>query len=463
MNKPADKPPVKFAHTPAMPFNPDVNNYFSRGGMAGTMLPYQLSGWQNETRSWKQTCYLHTMLSGRGKGAILKGPDAEKLLSHGFVNDFRLERFPVGAARHIISCVPNGNIGCDGVCLRTAPDTFVTYTREPFISMYAASGKFDVEPFVAEETRATIFQLGGPRSLEIVENLIGEDIHDLRFMRFRAAKILGLDVQVLRMGMAGTLSYEIHVNNLDHVMELYDEVVRVGERFGLIVLGRLAYMSNHTENGFPQQGYHFIPDWSDPAIQAYMGKDGSVDGGDFRKVPLRGSMQGEGRQAYHLNPFEAGWGHSINWDHDFVGKKALEKIKQDPRTRKVVTLEWDYRDILKVFETYFDDDPAVAREMQIPQNLLENPAGNFQDKVLGENGEMIGKSTGRVYTIHYKKMISMGFIDPECAEIGREVVVIWGEPGTRQIPIRARVARYPYLDLTPNAKYDIQSIPHYGK
>jgi glycine cleavage system aminomethyltransferase T len=99
--------------------------------------------------------------------------------------------------------------------------------------------------------------------------------------------------------------------------------------------------------------------------------------------------------------------------------------------------------------------------MLIPQNLLENPAANLQDKVVDASGRMIGKSTGRLYTLYYKRMISMAFVDPEYAEIGRELTVIWGEPGTRQIPIRAKVARYPYLDLTPNAKYNLDSIPRY--
>ena len=460
MTDTAESETLKFVHTDALPADRRVNNYFSRGGQAGILMPYQLTGWQDEGLSWKKDVYLHTMTSGTGKGVPLRGPDAEKLMDHAFVNSFSLAKFPVGAGRHIITCAPNGNIGAHGMCLRTAEDEFITFVREPFISVYASSGAFDVEPFRPKDTKGIIFQIGGPRSLELVENLIGEDIHDLKFMKFKWAKVLGKPVRVVRMGMAGTLSYEVHSDDINELKAMYEETLRLGEGYGLKVLGRLSYMSNHTENGYPQQGYNFMPDWSDPAVQAYMG-DGEVDGGNFRKVPLRGSLASEGREAYHLNPFEAGWGGSINWDHDFVGKDALMRLKDDPNGRKICSLEWDPEGVLDVFRTYFDDTAGVAHEMQMPQNLLENPAGNLQDKLVDGSGKVIGKSAGRLYTLHYKKMISMAWVDPAYAEIGKEVTVIWGEPGSRQIPIKAKVARYPYLDLPPNRTYDLTQIPRY--
>ncbi|MEU3618018.1 hypothetical protein ABZ725_37735 [Streptomyces sp. NPDC006872] len=426
------------------------------------MLPYQVTGWQNESLSWKEDCYLHTMLSGTGKNVHLRGPGAESLLSHAFVNNFSLAKFPVGTAKHVVTCASNGNISADGMCLRLAEDVFEMNVREPFVSMYAASGKFDVEPFEPRATQGLIFQLGGPRALEVLENVVREDLHDLRFMRFRAARILGHEVRVVRMGMAGTLAYEVHADGIDHLTELYEEVLRVGQAFGLRVLGRLAYMSNHTENGYPQQGLHFMSDWSDPAVQDFLGTRAvGIDGGDVRTVPLRGSLQDQGREAYRLNLFEAGWGRSVFWGHDFVGRDALLAIKDDPRTRRVVTLEWNHQDVLKVYGTYFDDTPGVAREMQFPQNLLDGPSGNLQDKVVDSLGRMIGKSAGRLYTLHYKKMISLAFLDPDFTDLGQEVVVLWGEPGTRQIPIRARVARFPYLDLPSNASYDLDRIPRY--
>ncbi|HIR98192.1 MAG TPA: hypothetical protein IAD39_10060 [Candidatus Merdisoma faecalis] len=38
---------------------------------------------------------------------------------------------------------------------------------------------------------------------------------------------------------------------------------------------------------------------------------------------------------------------------------------------------------------------------------------------------------------------------------------LYGDTDRRTLEIRANVERYPYLDLTPNYKYDVESIPHY--
>ena len=456
-----DSNQVAMQHTNAMPFDKGRNSYMSRTGKAAYLMPTEINGWQDETLSWKKDVYLHTMVSGVGKLVPLRGKDAERLLSHAFVNSFGIDRFPIGSAKHVITCAPTGNIGAHGLCMRMGEESFMMGVREPFISVYASSGQFDVEPFEPKKSEGLIFQVGGPRSLEVIENLVREDLHDLRFMKFRAAKVGDLDVNILRMGMAGTLSYEIHMDTMDHVQTLYDEVLSVGEAYNMQVLGRLAYMCNHTENGYPQQGFNFMPDWTDPAVQSYMG-DGEVDGGNFRLVPLRGSLADEGREAYHLNPFEAGWGPSINWNHDFVGKEALIRIKEGGVARRICTLEWDPEGIVEVLRTFFDEDPRVAHEMKMPQNLGESSSGNLQDKVVDSAGRYIGKSAGRLYTRHYKKMISMGWVDPEFSEIGTEVTILWGDPGTRQIPIKAKVERYPYLDLVPNAKYDIGTIPKFS-
>ena len=56
-------------------------------------------------------------------------------------------------------------------------------------------------------------------------------------------------------------------------------------------------------------------------------------------------------------------------------------------------------------------------------------------------------------------MISLCTIEPEYAELGREVEVIWGSEGKRQKRIRATVARYPYHDEGRNSDVDVSAIP----
>ena len=56
-------------------------------------------------------------------------------------------------------------------------------------------------------------------------------------------------------------------------------------------------------------------------------------------------------------------------------------------------------------------------------------------------------------------MISICSIDIGFSEIGTEVIVLWGEPGTRQKEIRAVVARHPYLDIERNEDIDVSKLP----
>ena len=54
---------------------------------------------------------------------------------------------------------------------------------------------------------------------------------------------------------------------------------------------------------------------------------------------------------------------------------------------------------------------------------------------------------------------TLASIDPEFAAEGTEVKVVWGNPGQRQKVIRARVARFPYMDINRNEKVDVSAIP----
>ena len=51
---------------------------------------------------------------------------------------------------------------------------------------------------------------------------------------------------------------------------------------------------------------------------------------------------------YYVTPFELGYDFYIGWKKDdFVGKAALEKMRDGPH-RKKVTFEWNPEDVLKV-------------------------------------------------------------------------------------------------------------------
>src|SRR3546814_7856808 len=63
----------------------------------------------------------------------------------------------------------------------------------------------------------------------------------------------------------------------------------------------------------------------------------------FKNRRLRGSV-GNDLQSRFMTPYDVDWGFLVNFNHDFMGKAALEKIAQNP-PRKIVTLEWNAEDV----------------------------------------------------------------------------------------------------------------------
>jgi len=284
-------------------------------------------------------------------------------------------------------------------------------------------------------------------------------MHDLEFMRFRGAKIGSRDVRVLRMGMGGSLSYEVHCFGDDAGIEVYEELMRVGKDFGITKLGVNQYMCNHTENGFPQSTFHFPGGILDePGYVEYMKHIPDFYYDEAGSVP-RGSLSRDIHD-YYRNVIELGWEHMVDFDHEFIGKAALKEIAAN-RPRKMVTLVWNHDDLMKVFASYFEKGEEPYLDMPFPHDFgMMGPAENnfFQDRVL-KDGKQVGVSMWRTYTLYYRETISICCIDPELAQVGTQVSLVWGDIGARQLEIRATVARFPYLDLPRNRDYDLTAIP----
>jgi glycine cleavage system aminomethyltransferase T len=171
---------------------------------------------------------------------------------------------------------------------------------------------------------------------------------------------------------------------------------------------------------------------------------------------LMGSMGTDKRLRYR-NPVELGWVNLIKFDHDFIGRGALEKEVAQPR-RKMVTLTWNAEDVIDVYASQFrSEEPFMPMD---PIHLGQKNGGNvlYADQVL-KDGKPIGISSGRAYSCYYRVMLSLCSIDVEHGELGGEVTVLWGNPGTRQKPMRATVSRFPHLNENRNESLDVSTIP----
>jgi glycine cleavage system aminomethyltransferase T len=450
-----------FELSPLYPFDPNVGRYHLM--MPPYIQPWEYNGWEKESMSWKKSCYIAAQLNPNTCSRII-GPDVIKFLSDCTTNGYKT--FNIGRCKHGVMTNEQGRVMSHGLLLRMGEEEVRTYSLSPWLDYAATKKKYDIkiEDLSMEDFN---FQCGGPRVLEMLETATGDDLHDIPFMGHRMSSINGKPVIILRMGMAGTLAYEVHGNAADSE-ELYNVVYEAGKKFGVERLGWLGYSSNHSENGFPQEAYHF--------------KTASIEDKDFVEYlkamglteydwPLGGEYHGssglELNEKRFRNPVELNWQNSISLDHDFPGKAVIEKLMKNPE-RKTVTLIWNVDDLVDVFKSLFSKDSDPYKFISFP---LEDYARTcscsclFQDDVFDKNGKLIGVSSGREYTAFTRDMFSVGTIDVECANLGNEVYILWGDPGTRQKKIRATVDVFPLLskNMVMNNNYDVETIPHINK
>jgi syringate O-demethylase len=145
----------------------------------------------------------------------------------------------------------------------------------------------------------------------------------------------------------------------------------------------------------------------------------------------------------------------VKFDHDFIGRPALEKMAKGPH-RKKVTLALDTADVLKAIGSQLEHGDR-AKFMEFPSAVYSmHPF----DLVKG-NGRPVGVSTWVGYSSNERRMLTLAILDAEWAEPGKRVTFVWGEEngGTaklgverhKQVEINATVSPAPYVEVARKA------------
>jgi glycine cleavage system aminomethyltransferase T len=147
-----------------------------------------------------------------------------------------------------------------------------------------------------------------------------------------------------------------------------------------------------------------------------------------------------------------GYGPFVKFDHDFIGREALEKIAAGPH-RKKVTLALDNESVTEVIYAQFTKGELRPKYMEFPSAVYSMHPFDRVEK----DGKLIGLSTWIAHSANEGKMLTLAMIDESLAEPGTEVDFIWGEPdgGTtkptvephKQVTIKAVVASVPYSEV----------------
>jgi len=414
----------------------------------GWRLP-EHTNWKDEQMSWKKTCYIGDWSFLRN--LVVKGPDALKLLSDISVNSYA--KFDIGQGKHIICCNEDGKLITEGIVLRTNEQEFRIQSVPAFYTDYKLhSGKYNA---TSRHDDTFHYQVQGPNALYLVEKLAGESLRDISFMRFRKIYIKGREVIALRQGMSGEIGgFELQ-GPMEYGQEIYNAVLEAGQDFGIRQLGRRTALINHLEAYYPTYNHHYVPAMFGKGMEGFQEWVAANFPMLARTWKISGSFEGNDISDYYTSPVEMGWKRIIKFDHDFIGRKALEAEVANPK-RTAVTLEWNNDDVIDIYASLFrEGEPYDFIDIPQPERFHAQV-----DQVL-KDGKLVGKSTIPGYSYYFRKMLTLSYIDIELTKPGTGVTIILGNPGTPQKHVRATVASVPYKK--DDRRGDLKKLPAYLK
>ena len=394
-------------------------------------------GWSEEQDAWRSGVALSD-LSYHMSDTVIEGPDATRLLSAVSANNY--ENFAIGQAKQFIPVAADGNIIVDGILLRESENRY-TLTGVPaaqsWVKYHGATGGYDVEfstdpdSSVRKDGDPKLFryQIQGPDALDLVERAFGGPLPETKFFHSTMTELAGKPVRALRHGMAGQAGYEFIGDYADHEA-VKAALLKAGEPLGLVQVGGLAYFTNGVESGWIPTPTPAI--YTDPELADYRNSLSlfSYEG----QKPLNGSFFSENIEDYYVSPWELGYGRSISFNHDFIGRDALLRAKDAPRRTKV-TLEFNIDDVHRV------QGNDLGHTLTYARHRVESA------------GDLVGTTFYTALIGPVGTVLSLALIQPEFAEPGTEVEVVWGEhPGAGTAPdadlgfprIRATVQPSPY-------------------
>lgn len=142
-------------------------------------------------------------------------------------------------------------------------------------------------------------------------------------------------------------------------------------------------------------------------------------------------------RARNPTPVEVRWQNMARFDHDFIGRAALQAEMAAPK-RTTVILRWNPEDVMDFYASLLrpGDSYKPLDLSYAPQRWLMAHA----DHIL-RDGRRIGYSSGTTYSYYFREVLSMGCLDLDASQIGTDVIVQWGDYGQKIKNVRATVAR----------------------
>jgi vanillate/3-O-methylgallate O-demethylase len=411
----------------------------------------EFTNWRSEQRAWAESCALLDQ-SHHMTDLFLQGPDALRLLSHLGVNTFA--NFGLNRAKQFVAVNPDGQLIGDGILFHLEEELFDLVGHPmviDWVQFHIARGGYQVTAERDDNSAVRTsgppklyrYELQGPTAVAVLAQATGKPLPETKFFHMAEFTIAGRKVRGLRHGMAGQPGFELF-GPWGEGQAVLAALLEAGKVHGLVRAGAKAYSTANLESG-----------WVPAPLPAVFGDHPLLR--EYRQwLPasaigaIGGSMDSADIADYYLTPYDIGYDRNIKFDHDFIGREALERAsKQPPRVK--VTLVWNGDDVAAAIGSLFQKGPG-AKYFDLPKARY---ALHQEDKVL-RDGEQIGISLDCGYIVNERAMVSLATIAREHTGFGTEVTVLWGEQPNSAKPqveehrlweIRATVAPVPYVQF----------------
>lgn len=410
-------------------------------------FPAQYTNWRDEQAAWQNSVVLFDQ-SFHMTDVYFEGPDVIPLLARVGVNT--VKNFGKDKAKQIVACNPDGHVIGDAILFGHRDDKVSVVGRPSvpnWVHFNAETGGYDVkvtrdERTVSNDGQRLIyrFQIQGPNALDLIKSVHEGPFPEIKFFNLGDLKIAGKAVRALNHNMSRMGGLELHGPVEDRQAVL--EAIRAkGPEFGLVMGGSRAYSTVSPESGWIPSPMPAI--YAGEAMKPY--REWLAADGFEGNASLGGSFYSDRIEDYYQTPWDLGYGRHINFDHDFIGREALEGMVDQPHRRKV-WLKWNNDDVLKVFASQLGHGPRY-KYMEVPNAYYSILP--FDRILLGDR--MAGLSTYTVYTVNAACWFSLAMVDEDVPN-GTEVTVVWGEEhGGSRKPI---VERHEQTDIRATISYE---------
>lgn len=339
----------------------------------GCKMPLNYSGIIKEHKTVRNKAGIFD-ISHMGE-IIIKGREASPAVQKIITND--INKLKQGTVLYTTICSYTGGILDDLLVYKIENDKYMLVvnaanTKKDFNWILKNTETYNCKVKDRSETFSLV-AVQGPQSLNILKNLVNFDLENLNNFNFRTCELNKMNILISRTGYTGERGYELYIKPED-AEKIWNTIYKKGENFGLKPVGLGARNTLRLEKGLCLYGNDITED---------------------------------------NHPLEAGLGKTVKFNKkDFIGKKALLKIKQEGFPR-----------VLSGF---------IMENRRIPRK-------NYNILSLNEE-KIVGKVTSGSYSPTLDKNIGLGYIEKELAVPGNLVLI-----EIREEKYKAKIVKLPFL------------------